>query len=330
VAAARESGALVELQYALQMLANYVSLTGDLARAIDLVEEERQLSIATRMRVSGHSDAILAALRGESERALVLIQKMRNLSTEDGQGRMVAFSDYLSSFHHNALGQHEQALDCARRVMDWGVFGYHTLAASELAEAASRQGDTAVLAEVASWVRARAKATPTVWASGVSALVDALAADTPEDADGLYRTAVTLLSQTPLRIASARAQLLYGEWLRRCGRKADALVQLTAAHDALANMGLKSFAERARREVSVTTRRRVRKQLDDPSAELTGQEQQVAHLVQAGLTNREIGVRLYLSPRTVEWHLRNVFGKIGISSRHQLRDANLAPYLPAG
>jgi len=160
--------------------------------------------------------------------------------------------------------------------------------------------------------------------------VDALAADTPEDADGLYRTAVTLLSQTPLRIASARAQLLYGEWLRRCGRKADALVQLTAAHDALANMGLKSFAERARREVSVTTRRRVRKQLDDPSAELTGQEQQVAHLVQAGLTNREIGVRLYLSPRTVEWHLRNVFGKIGISSRHQLRDANLAPYLPAG
>ena len=140
---------------------------------------------------------------------------------------------------------------------------------------------------------------------------------------------MTLLGQTPLRVASARAQLLYGEWLRRCGRKADALVQLTAAHDALRSMGLKSFAERARREVSATTRRRVRRQLDDPAAELTGQENQVAHLVQAGLTNREIGVQLYLSPRTVEWHLRNVFGKIGVSTRRQLRITNLAPHLPA-
>ena len=94
-------------------------------------------------------------------------------------------------------------------------------------------------------------------------------------------------------------------------------------------MGQKSFAERARREVAATTRRRVRRQLDDPSAELTGQELQVAQLAQAGLTNREIGVRLYLSPRTVEWHLRNVFGKVGVSTRQQLRDANLAPYLPA-
>ena len=159
--------------------------------------------------------------------------------------------------------------------------------------------------------------------------MEALAATTPEDADRLYRTSLTLLGRTPLRIALARAQLLYGEWLRRCGRKADALVQLTRAHDALLDMGLKSLAERARREVSATTRRRVRKQLDDPTAELTGQEEQVAHLVQAGLTNREIGVRLYLSPRTVEWHLRNVFGKIGVSTRHQLRDANLAPHLPA-
>jgi DNA-binding CsgD family transcriptional regulator len=330
VTAARESGALVQLQFALHFLANYVVLTGDVSGAVTLMEEERQLSIATQMRASGHSDALLAALRGDAALALPLIDSMRDLATNDGQGRVVAFSHYLSSVQYNALGQHEHALECARRVMEWGVIGYQTLAAPELAEAASRQGDTELLADVAAWVTARAGATPTDWALGISALVNALAADAADDPDGLYRASIERLRGTPLRFLLARAKLLYGEWLRRRGRKGDALVQLTAAHEALNEMGLTSFAERARREVSATTSRRVRKYLDDPTAELTGQELQVTRLVQDGLTNREIGVRLYLSPRTVEWHLRNVFGKVGVSTRHQLRDTNLAPYLPNG
>jgi DNA-binding CsgD family transcriptional regulator len=326
VAVARESGALIELQFALQMLANYVCLTGDMPRAIDLVEEERQLSLATRMDTSLHSDVMMAALRGESRRVLELVQPLRELAAGNSQGRMVAWSDYVSSFQHNALRQHRQALECAKRVMEWGVVGYQTLAAPELAEAASRQGDDAALADVASWMRARAEATPTLWAAGVSALVAALAADRADDAEGHYQMSVDLLTKTPLRMASARARLLYGEWLRRSGRKADALVQLTQAHDALRGMGLRTLSDRARREMSATTRRRVRTQLDDPTAELTGQELQVAQYVQAGLTNREISVRLYLSPRTVEWHLGNVFDKLGISSRRQLRDADLAPH----
>ena len=121
--------------------------------------------------------------------------------------------------------------------------------------------------------------------------------------------------------------MLYGEWLRRRGRKADALKRLTAAHDDLTEMGLHSFAQRAQCEMAATTERRVRRFVDDPTARLTAQEFQVVELARDGLTNREIAVRLYLSARTVEWHLRNVFGKVGVSTRQQLRDADLTQYL---
>ena len=200
VAAARESGALVQLQFALHFLANYVVLTGDVSRAVTLMEEERQLSIATQMRASGHSDALLAALGGDATLALPLIDSMRDLATRDGQGRVVAFSHYLSSVQYNALGQHEHALECARCVMDWGVIGYQTLAAPELAEAASRQGDTELLADVAAWVTERAGATPTDWALGISALVNALAADAADDADGSLSSVDRTIAWNPLAV----------------------------------------------------------------------------------------------------------------------------------
>jgi ATP/maltotriose-dependent transcriptional regulator MalT len=150
----------------------------------------------------------------------------------------------------------------------------------------------------------------------------------PEEADGLFRESLARLERTPLRLAVARAELLYGEWLRRRGRKADAMRHLSAAHEALTEMGLQSFADRARREIAATTKRRVRRYLDDPTARLTVQEVQVAQFAQAGLTNREIGGRLYLSARTVEWHLRNVFGKVGVTTRQELRGRDLTAYLP--
>jgi DNA-binding CsgD family transcriptional regulator len=327
VSVARESGALVELMFALPFLANYLALGGDMERAIGLMEEVRQLSATTGFRGVSHTDAVLAALRGDSSLTLTMVDVMREKASQAGHGRLVAFAHYLSSVHHNALGQHEQALARAKLVMDWSVFGYRTLAAPELAEAASRQGDTEVLAAVTDWTTMRAAATPTDWALGISALVGALAAHEPDAADVLYRTAVERLDRTRLRFPLARAQLVYGEWLRRRGRKADALERLTASHEALMSMGLQSFAERARREMAATTERRVRRFADDPTARLTAQEFQVAELARDGLTNREIAVHLYLSARTVEWHLRNVFGKVGVSTRRQLRDADLSPYL---
>ncbi len=135
------------------------------------------------------------------------------------------------------------------------------------------------------------------------------------------------MGKTALRIELARSHLLYGEWLRREGSKGDAHDQLAIAHEALTEMGVSGFAERARRELAATTGRRTRRYIDAPSAQLTSQELQIAQLIQHGLSNREIGGRLFLSPRTVEWHLRNIFGKVGVSSRRQLRDTNLGPYL---
>jgi len=128
--------------------------------------------------------------------------------------------------------------------------------------------------------------------------------------------------------SSCRSQLLYGEWLRRRGRKGDARDQLLIAHDAFRDMGISAFAERARRELSAITKRRTRRYLDDPAIRFTSQEWQIAQLAQHGFSNREIGARLFLSPRTIEWHLRNVFAKVGVSSRRQLRDANLDSYAP--
>ena len=316
--AARESGALVQLQCALNFLALRLVLEGEVEAAAALVAEDEHLSHMTGFPPLGYSSLLLEAFRGDEARMSPLIATTADAAAEQGERRTGTLADYAAAVLHNGLGHHARALECARRVFERDVLGYQTLAAPELAEAASRSGDSDTLAEVRAWISERAHATPTDWALGMDARIQALAT-VGAAAESHYRNAIDRLSKTSLRVELARTYLLYGEWLRREGRRGDAREQLRIAHDTFASMDLAAFAERARREL-LATGEKIRKRSEPAVGTLTAQEMQIARLVRRGLSNPEIGTRLFISPRTVEWHLRNVFGKFGVSSRRQLRD----------
>ncbi len=199
----------------------------------------------------------------------------------------------------------------------------------ELVEAASRTGQTRLAAGALGRLAEATSIGQTDWGLGIHARSRALLSE-GEDAEGSYREAIERLSRTRLRPELARAHLLYGEWLRRQGRRRDAREQLRTAHRMLEEMGMEAFAERARRELRATGET-VRKRtvtaarIAGATKTLTAQEAQVARLARDGLSNPEIGARLFISPRTVAYHLSNVFTKLGISSRSQLDRV-----LPAG
>ena len=192
-------------------------------------------------------------------------------------------------------------------------------ATSELIEAATRTGSVEVAKGALARLGGQTEGTDTDWARGIHARSHAVLSE-GEAAEHLYREAIERLGRTRLRPDLARAHLLYGEWLRREGRRIDAREHLRTAHDMLATIGMEAFAERARREL-LATGERVRTRTVATQDELTPQEEQIARLARDGLSNAEIAAHLFLSPRTVEWHLRKVFSKLGISSRKELRDA---------
>jgi ATP/maltotriose-dependent transcriptional regulator MalT len=190
----------------------------------------------------------------------------------------------------------------------------------ELIEAALRVDEERVARDALERLIEATQPCGTDWALGILARSQALLSDGP-DTDALYREAIERLGRTNLRPELARAHLLYGEWLRRESRRVDARIQLRAAHDLFVTIGMEAFAERARRELLATGESVRKRSAGAASAnELTAQEEQIAGLARDGLSNSEIGTRLFLSPRTVEWHLRKVFGKLAITSRRQLRD----------
>ncbi|SDZ25487.1 regulatory protein, luxR family [Amycolatopsis xylanica] len=314
---ARESGALVQLQFALNFLANHEVLAGNLAAAEALIGEDRLVAEMTGGETVGFTAILLAAFRGHEDANGHITATARQASAR-GQGRVVLFGDYARAVLCNGLGRHDEARDAARRAFERDAVGHQTLVAAELAEAASRTGDKELLAAACTQVGERAQAIPTAWALGIEARVKALTGE--GEPDRLYRESIDLLARTPVRTDLARAHLLYGEWLRREGRRVDAREQLRKAHDLLTMLGLDAFADRARRELAATGET-ARKRTVEPTDELTAQEAQIARLARDGLSNPEIGTRLFLSPRTVEWHLRKIFGKLGITSRKQLRDA---------
>jgi DNA-binding CsgD family transcriptional regulator len=220
----------------------------------------------------------------------------------------------------NGLGRYEEALAAATMASgDTPELFVSAWAHTELIEAASRTGKTELAARALTRLLEQTQAGDTDWARGMAARGRALLAE-GEAAEAFYREAIDRLGRTPLYPEVARARLLYGEWLRRESRRLDAREQLRQAHEAFAAMGVDAFAERARHELQATGAK-ARRRADEARDELTPQEEHIARLARDGRTNPQIGAELYLSPRTVEWHLNKVFTKLGISSRKGLKDA---------
>jgi DNA-binding CsgD family transcriptional regulator len=329
--AARDTGAFVHLQFALNFLATAHILAGELAAAAGLLDEDRLIADATGNPPVAIATMTLAAWRGQEPEAAALIEATMEAETARRVGRLADLADYASSVLYNGLGRHDTARDAARRAFQHDQLGLGPLIAPELAEAASRTGDEALLRALLEWLSERTRVTPTQWALGIQARLRALLSE-GEPAEHLYRESIERLGRTRVRTELARAHLLYGEWLRREGRRVDAREPLRAACQMLEAMGAEGFAERARRELQATGQT-VRKRAPQPAgprdgqagAALTAQEAQVARLAGEGLSNPQISARLFISPRTVQYHLRKVFTKLGISSRGQLHRV-----MPAG
>jgi DNA-binding CsgD family transcriptional regulator len=319
---AREAGALGQLPIMLDALGTATAAAGDFAAASALTAEANAICEATATRTIRFTAMMLASLRGGQADAVPLIEATIAEAKAGRQGIAVAYAYWAAAIFHNGLGRYEEALTAARQASEDSTAPHISMwALSELVEAAARAGQAGLACDALKQLAEICQPCGDDSALGIEARCRALLShDT--DADDLYREAIDRLGRTPLRPELARAHLLYGEWLRRQRRRIDAREQLRTAHDMLDAIGMAAFAERARREL-IATGETVRKRTVETAATLTAQEALIARLARDGRTNLEIGGQLFLSARTVEWHLRKVFGKLGISSRRELQ-ASLA------
>jgi DNA-binding CsgD family transcriptional regulator len=319
VEVARDAGALEVLAVGDNILGQARCMGGDFPGSALLIAEADAVKEATGARVAPYGALVLGGIRGREAEASELIESTIREATPGGQGTAVQFAHYANAVVMNGLGRYEEALVSAREASeDTPELVVARWALSELIEAATRTRSTEIAEGALARLAEHADGTDSEWALGMLARGRALLSN--GDAEPLYREAIERLGRTRLRPELARARLLYGEWLRRENRRVDAREQLRAAHEAFESMGAEAFAGRARHEL-LATGEKVRTRRDDTRDDLTHQEEHIARLARDGLTNPEIGAQLFLSPRTVEWHLRKVFTKLGISSRKGLADA---------
>jgi DNA-binding CsgD family transcriptional regulator len=316
---ARDVGALDQLPILLNIRAVAAALKGDLAAAASLIAEADAAREATGARLVAYAAMVLAAVRGSQAEAVPLIEATLEQAAAAGQGAAVTWAHWVAAILYNGLGRYQEALASARQAAGYKLVHLSMWALPELVEAAARTGNTGLAADALDQLSEWTQAGRTDWGLGVEMRSRALLSD-GEAADRLYREAIDRLGQTGMRPDLARTHLLYGEWLRRQRRRSDARTQLRTARQMLDAIGMEAFAERARRELLAaggTARRRS----VTARVELTAQEAQIARLAADGLLNSEIGTRLFLSPRTVQYHLGKVFTKLDITSRNQLSRA---------
>jgi len=313
---AREAGALSVLPIAASYRAGAHVHAGEYAEASALLEEAYAITQASHTALLVQARQIVAAWRGNEAEALELIRAGRQDATARGQGMALSMIECADALLCNGLRRYEDALLAAERACAQDDLSLYALALVELVEAAVHSNKPKVAAAAFERLSERTRASGTDWALGIEARSRALLTDTTS-AESLYEEAVERLAQGRLAPYLGRAQLVYGEWLRRENRRVDAREQLRAAHDTLTSIGAEGFAERARRELQATGET-ARRRTDDTRGVLTPQEAQIARLAHEGLSNPEIGARLFISPRTVQYHLHKVFRKLEITSRRQL------------
>jgi DNA-binding CsgD family transcriptional regulator/tetratricopeptide (TPR) repeat protein len=324
---ARETGALAVLPAALDTRAVAELQFGEFAAASVLIEEAARVSRATGTPAVPQAALLRAAWRGREDRALTLFQAARREAFDRGEGRTLSTVGLAATVLLNSLGRYDEAVAAARTATendDLGLLGW-TLA--ELVEAAVRAGEPDAAAVALERLAERTRASGTDWALGMEAGSRALLSDA-QTAEGLFQEAVHRLGRTRIRSHLARTQLLYGEWLRRQGRRLDARQPLRAARESFTSMGAAAFAERAHREL-LATGEKVRSRSVGGDRQLTPQEARIAALARDGLSNPAIGARLFVSPRTVEYHLHKVFSKLEVSSRGELHLALPTPASPS-
>ena len=325
---ARDLGALERLPILLGALGTAVTWSGDFAAAASLVAEADAVNEATGSRAAPFTAMMLASLRGDQAKATSLIEATIAEATAEGQGIAVAYAHWAAAILANGLGRYEEALAAASQAsQDTSTIYISMWALPELIEAAVRSGNADVAVRALDRLAGRTQAGGTDFGLGIQARSRALMSE-GQAAEDLYREAIDRLGRTRLRPELARAHLLYGEWMRRANRRVDARAQLRAAYDILGPIGMEAFAERARRELAATGET-VRRRTLTTLTTLTAQEAHIARLAVDGQTNPEIAAQLFISARTVEWHLRKIFAKLGVGSRREL-DQALANLGPAG
>jgi len=317
VGLARDAGALAVLPFALTYRAAVHVHEGEFSAAAGLIEETDAITAATGSASLGYISMILAAWRGEETRAPELIKAVVEDAIARGQGRLLGLAWYATAVLHNGLGGYGAALAGARQACEYEDLGFFGWSLAELVEAGARSGAGDEASAALRQLGERTRAAGSEWALGIQARSRALLSDGPT-ADTLYREAIDHLGRSRIAVHLARTHLVYGEWLRREQRRVEAREHLRTAQDMFGRFGAGAFAERARRELQATGET-VRKRTVETRDALTVQEAQVARLAAEGHTNPEIGARLFISPRTAEYHLHKVFSKLGVSSRRQLR-----------
>ncbi|MEU3410316.1 AAA family ATPase [Streptomyces sp. NPDC006658] len=317
---ARRVGALDRLPVMLAALGTATVWSGDFAAAELLDAEAEAVCEVTGSYAAPFTALALVCMRGDETNARSLIDATITGATAGGQGVAIAFANWSAAVLYNGLGQYDKARAAAVECSQDSPGLYVSLfVLPELVEAAAYTGDTELAHEALSRYAAVSRAGGADFGLGLEVRCRALLSK-GDLAEGFFREAIERLGRTPLRPEVARAHLLYGEWLHRRDRRAEAREHLRTAHDTFAELGMAAFAERARRELLATGERVLRSTVDAVST-LTAREALIAGLAADGRTNPEIGAQLFVSARTVEWHLRKVFGKLGITSRKELKAA---------